>query len=512
MEDNKREFDENLKLIFKTSIFILFATVLSKVFTYLYRIIIARDFGPETYGLFSLALMVLGWFVSFFSFGFYEGILRFIPFYRGKKRKDNVKYVFKFSFIVLLISSIFSTIILYLFADFISINIFHNVSLIIFLKILALSLPFFSLAYLFLAVIQAHEKIKVHSFISDILFNFINLVSLLVLIFVGLKIHSVIFSYFIGLIGIFLISFIFCRKRISEIFEKNKLKRNAKKKIRRELFSYSWPLIFLGLLTGLLPNIDSFVIGYVKGASDVGIYNAALLISGFMIFVPTLFIRLFFPLITREFSKQKFDVIKELSKQIQKWIFIVNLPLLVLMVIFPGVFINLLFGAQYLGAENALRFLAIAFFFSSLSMIFSSLISMVGKSKLILLNTIIFSVSNLVLNLILVPKYGISGAAFATMISNAVLTFIFFFQVKKYTSIVPFRRKMIPILLSIIPSTLLLVYIKNLFPINLITILLEGSMFVLLYILFIFITKSLDRNDFMILKSIKQNILSIKSR
>ena len=511
-ELGQEKLDSSLKLIFRASLFVFLGTILSKLFTYLYRVIIARDFGPETYGLFSLAIMILTWVVSLFSFGLYDGTLRFVSFYRGKKKTNNVKYIFKFSFVVLFFSSIISAILLYFLSDFISINIFHNTLLIPFLKILSLSLPFFSLAYLFLAFLQAYEKIKIHSFISDILFNFINLMSLIVLIFVGIKTNSIIFSYFIGLVVIFLISFLFCRKKIPEIFARLKLKTNSRKKVRKEVFSYSLPLIFLGIINGLLPNVDSFIIGYFKGASDVGIYNAAILISGFIFFVPSLFMRLFFPLITREFSRKNLDVIKELSKQVQKWIFIVNLPFFVLMMIFPGAFINLLFGAPYMAAETPLKFLAIASFLNSLSVIFYNLICMMGKSKLILIDMIIYSISALTLNLIFVPKYGISGAAFAIMITTILIDLIFFFQAKHYTSIIPFRRKMVSILLSIIPPTLLLLYIKQFIPVSIATIILEGSFFILLYILFVFITRGLDRNDFMILKSIKKNFQTSKSK
>jgi O-antigen/teichoic acid export membrane protein len=505
MKKENSDLDQNLKLIFKASLFVFFGTVLSKVFTYLYRIIIARDFGPETYGLFSLAIMILTWVVSFFYLGLHEGILRFIPLYRGKGKQQNVNYIFRYSFIALIFLSIVSTILLYLSSSFISINIFHNENLIIFLKILSFSLPFWFLGYFFLAIIQSYERIMTHSFISDILFNLINLVFLVILIFFGIKINSVIFSYFLGLIGVFLFSFFYCKIKIPEIFTKFKLKSQIKKKIKKDLLSYTWPLIFFGILQGIMANADSFIIGYFKSASDVGIYNAAILISGFMIFVPNIFIRLFSPLVTREFSKKNLEIVKELSKQVQKWIFIINLPLFVLMIIFPGAFINLLFGAEYMAAETSMRFLSIAFFVSSLSVIFSSLISMIGKSKLILLNTLVFSVSNVILNLILVPKYGISGAAFATMLSYIILTSLFFFQVKRYTSIIPVRRKMISIVLSMIPPTILLLYVKQFIPINIATIILEGSFFVLLYILFIFLTKSLDRNDFMILNSIRKN-------
>ena len=58
--ENNNEFDSNLKLIAKSSVIVFAGIFLSKIFTYLYRIIIAREFGPEAYGLFSLALVISG--------------------------------------------------------------------------------------------------------------------------------------------------------------------------------------------------------------------------------------------------------------------------------------------------------------------------------------------------------------------------------------------------------------------------------------------------------------------
>ena len=54
----QKEIDKGLKLIAKSSVIIFIGLIFSKIFTYAYRIIIARHFGPETYGLFSLAMIV----------------------------------------------------------------------------------------------------------------------------------------------------------------------------------------------------------------------------------------------------------------------------------------------------------------------------------------------------------------------------------------------------------------------------------------------------------------------
>jgi len=503
---NQKELDTSLKLIFKSSLFVFCGVFLSKILSYFYRVVVARYFGPEVYGLFSLAMMILLLITAIASLGLYQGALRFTSLYRGKNKQNKIRYLFKISTLYLFVSGILFAILLYLSSEFISINIFHNADLIIFIKIFSIIVPFQMLFYLFLAFIQAHERIKAHSFILDFLENFLKFVFLVTLIFLGLKTNAVIFSYFLGVLFVFLVSFIYCKYKIPSIFFKYKLKNTLKKQIKKELISYSWPLIFSTIIYSIAFYIDSFVLGYYKDAITVGLYNAAIPIAVLLTFFPNLFMRLFFPLITKEFSRKNIKVIRELSKQVQKWILITNLPVFFLILVFPGVFMNTLFGAEYIVASNALRFLSVGFLFYSLSIVSNTLISMVGKSKTILVDVTLISIINFILNIILIPKFGLTGAAFATMTSNIILTLIFIYQGKRYTSIVPIRRKMLGIVLSTILPTLLILYIRRFIPINLLTMLLQGVLFSLFYLLLIFLTKSFDKNDIMIIKSVTHKI------
>jgi len=95
-EIHATQVDNSLKLIAKTSFIVFIGVVLSKVLAYVYRIIIARQFGPEMYGVFSLAIMIGGWFAAFSALGLSDGISRFIPIYRGKKEVEKIRYIFRF--------------------------------------------------------------------------------------------------------------------------------------------------------------------------------------------------------------------------------------------------------------------------------------------------------------------------------------------------------------------------------------------------------------------------------
>jgi len=504
-EINQEKLDYSLKLIVKSSVFVFIGILLSKILTYVYRILISK-FGPEVYGIFSLSIIVLLWFGVFFSFGLYDGILRFISFYRGKNEINKIRYVFRTSIIFLFISGIVSGILLYLFSNFIAINILHSPDLVVFLQIISLSIPFYTLSFGLLAVIQAYERVKAHSIISDVLRNLVNVVTLGIFIFLGFKTNAVILSYLLGILALFLLSYFYCRHAIPEIFVKPKVSYRLKKVIRKDVFRYSLPFIFSGIIYEIFVNLDSFVIGYFKGATDVGYYNVAILLASFLAIAPTLFTKLFFPLITKEFSLKNFGSIKILSKQVEKWVLIINLPLCLLIILFPGAVINLLFGSEYIAAEISLRILGIGMFFYSLTTVLENLISMIGKSKVLMTNIFIAAVLNLVLNVLLVPRYGMAGAAFSTMLMYFILGIILFFQVKNYTKIIPFKKDMLKICVSIIPPTILLFFLRNLIPVNLLSIILQVLFFILTYLLLVFITKGIDRNDLMILKAIKKKI------
>lgn len=503
---NEDKLDHLLKVFARGSIIVFVGVLLSKIFTYLYRVIIARTFGQEIYGLFSLALMISSFFIVFFSLGLPEGLTRYIPIYRGQNKPEKIKSIFHFSINLTLWTSFISGALLFLTSQFISVNIFHNYSLIPFLQFFAIFVPISIFAGMFHILLKSHGQIREYSFIGNILSPGLQLVLLGLFIFMGWKNESILLSYNLGILAILFASFIVSRKKIKGIFEKSNLKKELKPSLNKKLFSYSWPIMFFGMIALIFSWIDSFAIGYFKSASEVGLYNVAIPLINFLLIVPSLFFQFFLPIITKEYSRGNFKVIIPVTKQITKWVFILNLPIFIFMVSFPGVIINILFGAEYIGAENVLRMLSIGVFIYSVLTISESILSLVGKSKIILLNIILATITNVILNLVLVPRYGINGAAFSTMIGYSLWGILSFFTAKKNTSINPLKRDMIKISLIAAFLTLLLFYIKNMIEPNLLSLFLTGFGFLIAYFSLIFLTHSLDKNDLMIIQTVKNKL------
>lgn len=500
------ELNFELKAIVKSSIFVFIFLVFSKIVAYIYRIVLARYFGPDIYGAFSLAVMVSGFFVLFSVLGFDEGLLRFIPFFRGKKDEKSIYEVLNFSKNIVSVLSIIFGIIMFLSSGFLAVKIFHDNSLKLFFQIFSISIPFAANFRIYASAIRSYEKVGWHSFLTNFLDSAGKLLFLICFIFLGLGVLSIHFSYVVSWIIMFVFSYFVFRYSTKLKKEKSKNTLRKKRNSKKEFINYSWPLLFTALIGTLFSWTDVFFIGYFKTTTDVGIYNAAIPIAALLFFIPNLFVQLFAPLINKNYSEGKIDLIRNLSQQIGKWIFIFNLPILIIMLFFPGVLINLLFGGEYILAITSLIFLAIGYFTYAFFTPSFYLLNMVGKSRLSLVNILIASVINLILNVLLIPRYGISGAAFSTTISFILFTFLTIFEVYYFTKIIPIRRKMFNIFFVGILSIIVVFLIRKFIEINKLTIIFTGAFFLLFYLALIFLTKSLDKNDFMVLKAIRGKI------
>ncbi len=512
----KNELDNHLKLLAKSSFFVLMSLIFSKIFMYFYRILIARTYGPEVYGLFSLCLIILGVSGSISTIGLSTGIKRFIPFYNGKKESHKSRYVLNISLILVMLLGTLMGLIIFLFSDTIALNIFNMEQLSPYLKLFSFSIPFFSLFCILTSALLSEEKIGWNILIVNILDSLIKVILLIFLIIIGVNHFSVPLSYVLSIFVLFFISYIVVRNKTDlfesirkKVFSKKKTKKSfkkisktKKKAILSNLLSYSWPLLFFGLISSVFHWTDTFLLGFFTTATDVGIYNVAVPIALILTLPRDLFIQLFLPIISKQYSKKNKKNVEQLSKQISKWIFILILPLFISFIFFPEIIIKLLFGSEFLMAKNSLRYLSIGALFLTIPQISKELISMMGKSKTILSDIIIALIINIILNCLLIPRYGIEGAAISTAISTMFLGIMFFFQSWRYLKIIPLKRKMANIFLIAIVSTIFLFILRNLFYTNLLTLIIIGFLFLGFYSLLI-ILNALDDKDKMILNAIK---------
>src|SRR3989344_3784173 len=316
------------KKIAKGAAIVFVGMLFSKVISYLYVALLAR-LGSSEYGLLSLAMAIISFASIFALFGLGTGIIRYVSYYKGKQENRKIKGVIFSSLRISLPIGLILMVLLFIFSEEISILIFHNIALIPIIKLLSLTLPFISLSEIFFSVIIGFQKIEYKI--------------LIIVIYLGYNLFGVVIVYVLSIIITTLLSFYFLQKKVFPFF-KTKI---VPLLLTKELFIFSFPFILGGVLTLVIKWSDILMIGFFRTTSEVGVYNVALPTANLLVIIPTSLMALFMPIITELYSKNKFKEIKKISYINSKWIFFLNFPIFLLILLFSKEILNIMFGIEY---------------------------------------------------------------------------------------------------------------------------------------------------------------------
>jgi polysaccharide transporter, PST family len=191
----------------------------------------------------------------------------------------------------------------------------------------------------------------------------------------------------------------------------------------KTLLKESLPLIFSGFAILIFMKIDQIMLGQMIGDSEVGIYSAAVRISEIWYFIPTTVVSSVGPSIYAAKEKSETLYYKRIRQLLRLMAFIsiaISLP----MTFLSGNIIMAMFGSGYAEAGPILAVHIWTSLFVFMGVATSPWFVAEGLNNVSLGKTLLGAILNIILNLLLIPKYAGLGAAIATIISQAVAAFI----------------------------------------------------------------------------------------
>ena len=190
----------------------------------------------------------------------------------------------------------------------------------------------------------------------------------------------------------------------------------------KELFSQGW-VIYLGSIFAVIYlKVDQVMLRWFEGAEAVGIYAVAAQLSEAWYFVPGAIVASFFPKLIklREDNPEQF---KKRLQQLFDLLFILALGVAVVMTLLSEWIITLFFGTYYIDSASVLVIHIWAAIFIFMRAAFSKWILIENALVFSLITQGAGALVNVVLNYLLIPDFGVQGAAFATLISYAFASF-----------------------------------------------------------------------------------------
>ena len=192
----------------------------------------------------------------------------------------------------------------------------------------------------------------------------------------------------------------------------------------KSLIGESWPLFLSGLAVIVYMKIDQVMLGNMIGDKEVGIYSAAVRISEIWYFIPLAIVSSVAPSIV-EAKKIGEDLYYQRIGNLFRFMAGIAYGIAFLMAVFSDRLVLLLFGPDYAGAGAVLAIHTWAAIFVFLGVARGPWILNEGLMKLSLYSTMTGALTNIALNLLLIPGFGVIGAAIATLFSYGVSGFLF---------------------------------------------------------------------------------------
>lgn len=178
-----------------------------------------------------------------------------------------------------------------------------------------------------------------------------------------------------------------------------------------ELLRASWPIIASSIIIVLYTRLDQIMIMKTLGPDAVAIFSVAIRISEAYVFVPAALVTSYYPLIARNPDRDNvkfyFDVVFSSCVVMAVGVAIVSYFL-----------IPMMFGPHYVESYNVLSVLLLGSIFAVFGSACTNLMIVYGLTYLRLVRAVIGLIINFALNLLLIPKYGVVGAAFASLVSQ----------------------------------------------------------------------------------------------
>jgi stage V sporulation protein B len=406
----------NEHLMAKGTLHLMVAQAVFLVGGYIIHFGLARIVTPSDYGRFGVTLAILQILQIFLVKGIPEAVTKYISEGKDTKKTNSISFKIQLS----LSFSIF--VIIIVLSPFIA-DILNDDKLMWYIIIISLVIPIraiYSIYTGYLIGLREFKKVGIIyniNYISRVLFVFL-------FILIGFGILGALGGIICGSMLSLFFSYYLTRKK-EDIIGKNISS--------KEIIRYATPMIIFSATYLILMNLDLlFIKSFLNNPINAGYYTAARMISSIIFIVFFGLSISLLPSISKSVSKKDIIQIRSYIHLSLRYMLMIIVPICIIIGIYANGFITLFYPDEYGLASSSLSLLIIGTALITIFVIFGTIINGAGKPKISMciggISVIIF----IILNYILVPRYGMEGGALSTCIIGLITMIISGILVYKY--------------------------------------------------------------------------------
>ncbi len=395
--------------------------------------LLARLLGAEQYGMYQLSLNVITLLAGMVLLGFDRALTRFMAITIARRDDEKTWGILQLGVGIPLLLSVLTNIGLFLLAYPIAEQIFHDVRMVPLLQIVSIFASFSALSDVLIGAVRGFKNMRYPVIAKFVVQPVVKLILVGIIALFGLKVWHAVLIFGIGELVTAVMLFYY----LNELFSLQRPIQSAQRNLR-EMVAYAIPDWLAGLLTTFRINIQALLIGTLGSIAGVGVFAVADQLNKIGHDFYTSINTSADPYIAELHDGGKHKELGQLYQTATKWSLTINLPFFLIFMLFPDPILSI-FGESFMGGATALMILAWANLVDVGTGMCGTILSMSGYTKLKLVNNIISITLSIGLNVLLIPRFGIVGAATSALLVYVALNTIRILQVYYLMRLTPYN-------------------------------------------------------------------------
>jgi O-antigen/teichoic acid export membrane protein len=434
---NKLAKDINLNELLKGSAITFGLKMSGMALSFFVMYLISKRLGSEGVGFYNLFFQILTVLGMTLGLGMKLSVLRYVGQFNNDKLRSNLHLIYKYFIRIVGPISLIFGLIIFLTAHSVSQYLGKNNEFEVALKCIGLILPFFTLNQINVEFIRGLRKLKISELIRSVLRPLIISVLILIFRYDSMEKIDTIFVLTFALLVNFIVSNISIRKEL------NKIPYSSSNFSKSEFVKTSLPMMITTISSVMISAIPIFLLEYFISQSEVGIFSITFRISGLVSLSLVIVNTVAAPKFSELYWSKKMNDLQKMISQSAKIMFWIALLIGLVLIIWSEEWLGL-FGEEFRKGKIALIILVISQLINASTGSVGILMNMSGHQKKLRNIIVTASIISFCIYIILIPLYGIIGAAIGCLISNILvnITAVIFVHRKMnlLTFYFPFRK------------------------------------------------------------------------
>ena len=380
------------------------------------EVILARLLGPAAFGLYTVGWSLLRVIGLLCPLGLNKGVIKLGTDFWNR---DAARFrgVLLESILGAFLSGVAAGILVFLAAPFLAERVFEKPETVRIIRVFALAFPLYSALQVAAAATRITHRIVYSALAEDLL----QPASFLVLFLLAYSLGGGVLAAAAAAVVSFGLALALASVFVRQLFPSVIDPKHGIVSSRRSLVRFSLPASLAGMSLILILWIDRLILASHRPAEEVGIYQAVSQPAFLISVVLAAFNAIFAPMIAELARRGEMERIDRLFKISTKWALYLEVPLFLVVLLAPASVIAGVYGSDYLPGVAPMMVLAAGQFVNTATGTVGFLLIMTGRQSHWMKISFAVLALDVALNLLLVPAFGMTGAAVATATSIGFL-------------------------------------------------------------------------------------------